>query len=172
MIVKGFINPDKVPSVFGYSPLIVQSGSMETEIMTGDVVFVKQTDVDSLKPQDIIAFKTGDVVVTHRIVEVLSDGNGEKRFITKGDANNTQDDPISASQVVGVYVSRIAKIGDLAMFMQTPVGMVCFIGIPVILFILYDVIRRKLYEKKTKSTTEELQAEIDRLKALSEEPKK
>ena len=152
LIVKGFINPDKVPSVFGYSPLIVQSGSMEVQIHTGDVVVVKGVDVSTLKAGDIVAFKSGDVVVTHRIAQVETSESGETVYITKGDANNTVDqNPVTQSQIVGIYLFRIGEIGDLAMFMQTPIGMVCFVGVPVILFILYDVLRRRHYDKKEKA---------------------
>ena len=66
LIVKSYTSPDKVPDFFGYKPFIVLSGSMEPSIMTGDMVFVKETDPDSLKVGDVIAYKSGSAVVTHR----------------------------------------------------------------------------------------------------------
>ena len=82
LIVKSYTSPDKVPDFFGYKPFIVLSGSMEPSIMTGDMVFVKETDPDSLKVGDVIAYKSGSAVVTHRIVEVKSE-NGETRYVTQ-----------------------------------------------------------------------------------------
>ena len=67
LIVKSYTSPDKVPDFLGYKPFIVLSGSMEPSIMTGDMVFVKETDPDSLKVGDVIAYKSGSAVVTHRI---------------------------------------------------------------------------------------------------------
>ena len=90
LIVKSYTSPDKVPDFLGYKPFIVLSGSMEPSIMTGDMVFVKETDPDSLKVGDVIAYKSGSAVVTHRIVEVKSE-NGETRYVTQGDANNAAD---------------------------------------------------------------------------------
>ena len=88
IIIKGNMNPDKVPDVFGYKPFAVVSGSMETSINVGDLVIAKKIDSDkSLKNGDIIAFRTSDnYVVTHRIVET-KDENGKRYFTTKGDNN-------------------------------------------------------------------------------------
>ena len=45
--------------------MIVLSGSMETAIYTGDLVFVKVVDTDTLKTGDIIAFRNeADTVTT------------------------------------------------------------------------------------------------------------
>ena len=96
IIIKGNMNPDKVPDVFGYKPFAVVSGSMETSINVGDLVIAKKIDSDkSLKNGDIIAFRTSDnYVVTHRIVET-KDENGKRYFTTKGDNNKSNDmDPV------------------------------------------------------------------------------
>ena len=59
--------PNSVPSVLGYKPFIVLSGSMETEIYAGDLLIVKDVDTSTLKQDDIIAFRTPDnYVTTHR----------------------------------------------------------------------------------------------------------
>ena len=47
-------NEDVVPSVFGYKPFIVLSGSMESEIHKGDLVVVKTIDPTKLQEEDII----------------------------------------------------------------------------------------------------------------------
>ena len=67
ILINSYVHPDKIPSFFGWKPFIVLSGSMETQIMTGDIVVVKEVDTNILKENDIIAFKDNDIVVTHRI---------------------------------------------------------------------------------------------------------
>jgi len=37
ILINSYINPDKIPSFFGWKPFIVLSGSMETQILTGDI---------------------------------------------------------------------------------------------------------------------------------------
>ena len=74
-----------IPGLFGIRPYVVYSGSMEPEIPTGAVVFTKEGEF-SPKKGDIITFHNGDTVVTHRVVKKEKD-----IFITKGDANKTED---------------------------------------------------------------------------------
>ena len=165
LIVKSYTSPDKVPDFLGYKPFIVLSGSMEPSIMTGDMVFVKETDPDSLKVGDVIAYKSGSAVVTHRIVEVKSE-NGETRYVTQGDANNAADQGmVKPADVEGIYQRRIAGAGNLAMFMQTTTGMILFVVCPLVLFVLWDLIRRQLESRKEMSRTKELEMELERLRA-------
>ena len=165
LIVKSYTSPDKVPDFLGYKPFIVLSGSMEPSIMTGDMVFVKETDPDSLKVGDVIAYKSGSAVVTHRIVEVKSE-NGETRYVTQGDANNAADQGmVKPADVEGIYQRRVAGAGNLAMFMQTTTGMILFVVCPLVLFVLWDVIRRQLESRKEVSRTKELEMELERLRA-------
>ena len=37
VFIQTKVNPDKIPSIFGYKPFVVLSGSMETEIFKGDL---------------------------------------------------------------------------------------------------------------------------------------
>ena len=165
LIVKSYTSPDKVPDFLGYKPFIVLSGSMEPSIMTGDMVFVKETDPDSLKVGDVIAYKSGSAVVTHRIVEVKSE-NGETRYVTQGDANNAADQGlVKPADVEGIYQRRVAGAGNLAMFMQTTTGMILFVVCPLVLFVLWGVIRRQLESRKEVSRTKELEMELERLRA-------
>jgi len=74
LLVKGIVNEDEVPSFGGYTPLIVESPSMEDTIMTGDLIFIKKTDISELEVGDVITFYNplgdGKSLVTHRIIEI------------------------------------------------------------------------------------------------------
>ena len=174
IIIKGTLYPERPPSVLGITPMVVLSGSMsgdaEDHIEVGDLIFVGKTEAEELEVGDVIAFMEGKVVVTHRIIEVQTGENGEPEFITKGDANNAQDQrPVTASNLVGIYKARIPKVGDFALFLQTPMGMVLFIGLPLLAFIIYDIIRRQQYARKESKKTAELEAELERLRKLAGE---
>lgn len=165
LIVKSYVNPNQVPDFMGYKPFIVLSGSMEPEIMTGDMVLVKNTDAGNLQEGDVIAFKSGEAVVTHRIMEVKTE-NGEVSYVTQGDANDSPDQTsVKPADVEGIYKNRIPGAGNVAMFMQTTTGMILFVVCPLLLFILWDVIRRRLQGRKELSRTKELELELARLRA-------
>lgn len=174
IIVKGSLHPEMPPSVLGNTPLIVLSGSMSGDapdhIEVGDLIFVGKAEPEELKVGDIIAFMSGRTVITHRIIEILPGEDGKLYFHTKGDANNTADvAAVSEDRLVGIYKGRIPKVGDFAYFMQTPLGMILFIALPLIAFIVYDIIRRQKYSDSERRKTAELEAELERLRALAGE---
>lgn len=98
----------KVAEVFGTSVLRVVSGSMEPSIGEGDYIIVRKIDAAELEAGDIICFYSLDSEIygmpnTHRILRILPDG----RFVTKGDANKTEDDTaVSADRIIGRYEGK------------------------------------------------------------------
>jgi signal peptidase len=174
IIIKGSVHPERPPSVFGVTPLVVLSGSMsgeaEDHIEIGDLIFSAKVAPSELTVGDIISFMDGESVVTHRITAISHDETGKLQFTTKGDANNAEDlRSVSEDNVVGVFKCRIGKVGDFALFLQTPLGMVLFIALPMLGFIIYDILRRRHYALKEDKRTAELEAELERLRALAGE---
>ncbi len=133
--------------VKGYKTFLVQSGSMEPAIMTGDVVVIKnQTDY---LINDVVTF-TGksNRVVTHRINEI--EKSGEKKYFTKGDANKTGDeDYIAKEQIIGKVVLVIPRLGYLLSFAKTFNGLIILLIIPAIVYILDELIKIKNAKKNS-----------------------
>lgn len=136
--------------------MIVLTDSMYPEIQSGDLIVCHTEDAENVKEGDIISFfdPAGNEtsVVTHRVAEVTTDEDGNLAWITKGDANNANDDTIvPAKNLVGVYQHRFSGLGNVAMFMQTTQGLIICVICPIILLVAYDVIRRRAYEKSKKN---------------------
>ena len=72
----------------------VETGSMEDGIHAGDSILVYKKN--SYKLGDVITYKKDNYYVTHRIIKKKG-----KSIITKGDANNTEDEAINMKNVVG-----------------------------------------------------------------------
>lgn len=171
IIFQGLAIPDKVPSFAGRSPLIVLSDSMYPTIKGGDLVIVEQCKPKDVKVNDIIAFfdvdaKNTSAVVTHRVKEIKME-NGEPCWKTVGDANTGDDKSwVKANKLVGMYHGqRYANIGNVCMWLKSVPGIVVCVGIPILLFVGYDLIRRRLYAKKQRAAEQELRDELERLKA-------
>lgn len=135
IIVKMILKVD-VPMVGGYSALIVLSGSMEPTIMTGEVIVVHAEN--DYNVGDILTYRDGSILVTHRIIE-----KNDSTFITRGDANNTNDPPVEKSRAVGKTIFHIPYLGKLILFVQKPVGLVSVLAILIGLKIMYSLIRTK-----------------------------
>lgn len=105
----------------------VMTGSMEDGIHAGDYIIVKYTK--DLKVGDVITYTRSNYYITHRIVEMTPQG-----LITKGDANNTSDDPVQMDEVIGrvIYKSALIKFIITYKFI--------LIGVFVILFIVSTIL--------------------------------
>lgn len=167
ILISSFINKDEVPSFFGWKPFITLSGSMQSEIYAGDLAIVKEVDTSELKVGDVIAFRQDDIIITHRITNIV-DENGEERFITKGDNNNFEDIyPVYADMIEGKFIFKISKLGNVAIFIQTPLGTAVSLSIPLALFILIQISGNKEKNKKIKEKEleqEKMKKELERLK--------
>lgn len=169
ILIDSYINPDEVPSFFGWKPFIVLSGSMETEILAGDLVVVKEVKIEEIKEDDVIAFKQDEIVITHRIVDIINE-NGTKKYITKGDNNNSEDKGfVLPEQIEGLFQFKISRLGNLAMFTQTPTGMIVCLSIPLGLLILIQMIDSHKMKKYENDREKDLQKEVERLKKQNEE---
>lgn len=170
LIVKSFVYPDLVPTVGGYCPLIVLTDSMLPEISSGDLIICREIAPDAVKEGDVISFfdpaGNGTSVVTHRVVEVVREGD-KIQWRTRGDNNNTEDrELVPMENLVGIYHSRIGGAGNVAMFLQTTPGLIVCVICPLMLLVGYDVLRRRKYEKAQQADTEALLAELEQLRAM------
>ncbi len=117
----------------------VLSGSMEPTISAGDMVVVRDVPPDAIAEGDVITFTNGGERITHRVVEVRSEGS-ERRFVTKGDANEDRDaEPVSAGQVEGRVWFHLPLLGHLALFAGSRLGTVALVVVPGVLLVLSEL---------------------------------
>lgn len=128
----------------------VLSGSMEPTYHTGSLLFVRPVDVSELAAGDVIAYVVSDnVMVTHRIVEVVPDESdaSQLRFRTKGDANTAADEAlVSDSNVVGTPLFSLPLAGYAVNYVQHPPGL--FVAVGAVLVILLAAIVPPLLDRK------------------------
>ncbi len=123
--------------LFGVQVFSVLSGSMEPVYHVGSLIYVKEASAEELKTGDDITFRVReDTVVTHRIIGV-EEIAGERRFLTKGVANDVADaGSIPMENVVGKPVFTIPYLGYLANFIQNPPGSYIAIAIGFVIVLL------------------------------------
>ena len=81
-----------------YPLATVVSGSMWPELKINDLIFMRGIDGKDAQVGQIIIFKNQDKGFTiHRLIRINPDG----KLVTKGDANNVEDTPITTSDVIG-----------------------------------------------------------------------
>ena len=125
-------------SFFDYSIFEVQTGSMSGEIESGDWVVVKVTK--DIELDDIITFKQGDEFTTHRVIEKYND-----TYVTKGDVNNSKDEPITDDDIVGKVVKVLPHFGILRKTLFNPWVVISLI---VTLFLINSALKKEDSKKE------------------------
>lgn len=169
LLIRGYTGHGKVPSIGGVFPMIVLTDSMHGTIESGDLILCRTADPEDVRVGDIICFYdprgNGTTTVTHRVTEITADDAGNLAWVTKGDANNTADTAlVTAEDLAGVYQTRLPGVGSAALFLQSTPGLILCVGVPVLLLVGYDGVRRTIYERKNKKDTEALLAELQQLR--------
>lgn len=124
-----------ITTINGYAILEVASGSMEPTLLVGDMIII-DTKIDNYKKDDIITFYDSEgSFITHRIVSI-----NDKEMITKGDNNNTNDDPSSTDKIVGKYVFKIPKGQKIVSGLKSPIiaGLILLNGVLFCIYVSID----------------------------------
>ena len=170
LIVKSYTSKDEVPSFLGVTPLIVLSGSMKPEIHEGELIFSTDISPEDVREEMIISFfdplSTTGAIVTHKVVEIIDHGDGTVSWRTRGINNNSNDSAlVPEKNLVGRYRFGIPLAGYVAMFMQSTAGLVVCVAVPLVLFVGYDMLRRRRYDKSKSEDMDALMAELEALRA-------
>ncbi len=124
---------------FGYTAFQVITGSMQPTIKIKDVVFEKITK--NVEIGDIATFKYGNEYVTHRVIDKY-DGF----IVTKGDFNNSQDDPVPVENIIGKVIFIVSNVSTWIQVFKTPAVIIALVVSFIILRIFIgnkDISRTK-----------------------------
>ena len=144
-------NASGIANIFGYSPMSVQSDSMNHTIEKDDLIISKLSSdsKDRFSKGDIVSFYQfidgKNQINTHRIVEVIHDDNSEY-YRTQGDNPNTNPEPDkdlkTPSDILAVFTGvKIPGVGAFFSFIRTQLGFFLVILLPMILFFVYEAVR-------------------------------
>lgn len=129
-------------NMFGYTFFEVATGSMSNTIEIGDVVIVKLTK--DVNENDIIVYKDGNSFVTHRLIK-----KKDNQLIAKGDANNSEDRPITNDQILGQVICIVPKIGIWKKVLMSPE----ILGLSIVVIVIMGV--TFFYTSKTEESKDE-----------------
>lgn len=116
----------ELPKIFGFGQVIVISGSMEPAISAGDLLVIREQA--QYQVNDVVTYQWGNSLCTHRIVSIEGD-----QMITKGDANNTTDEPTAMNLINGKVVFTIPGFGNFILFLKTPFGLLLIAATAILL---------------------------------------
>ena len=141
--------PLTVPRLFGYEIYEVVSGSMEPEIPVGSVIYVAAAEPEDILEEDVIAFRSGETIITHRVV---TNRKLDGEFVTKGDANELEDmNTVPYGNLIGRVEHHFPIVGRLMVVYTGTVGkayVICFAACGAMLNMLAGRLRDRNREKE------------------------
>lgn len=122
-------------AIGGYRIFNVATGSMVPKYQIGDVLIVKETNIDELQKGDDVSYlgkssTFSGKVVTHQIVDIEDTENG-KIFHTKGIANDAEDPTITGDQIYGKVVYKCIIFSMLTKLMNNMTAFYIVVFIPL-----------------------------------------
>lgn len=140
---------------FGLGALAVQSESMSGTFEKGDLIFCTAFDEnkDEVKKGDIVSFYAyinGKNQLNTHEVDHIEDG----KIYTKGVANDGLDEGFRvAGDIKAVYTGKkINGFGNVIDFIKDPIGFVICIVVPIVAYIIYQIIYIiRLYNSEKKA---------------------
>lgn len=141
---------EKNPTVniprFGLYTII--SPSMEPAVKVYDVVVdLNVFNQDDIKAGDVITFISSSniskgLTVTHRVIDIITNPDGSKSYITKGDNNLKADQaPVNYSDILGKVLFKIPQLGRVQFLIANKFGWLIVILLPALGVIIYDFIK-------------------------------
>ena len=148
--------------LFGYSAFVVVSPSMATvtdkyadflaedkRLDVKDLIITKKVKNEGeLQLHTIVTFEALDnKTIVHRIVEIKEDSDGQRIYVTRGDANLQADGEFTANEFSGIVVANLGQFGKVIAFLGSVYGLSC-LGAIGFLYFLTLYILNKMQEKE------------------------
>ena len=154
-----------VINIFGYRPVVVVSGSMEPDILTNSISIMRYCSMEDISVGDIIMYHhpSLDINITHRVVDIYENANGEIQYITQGDANNIEDStPIIYENIEGKYIGKIPQVGRIVLALKSKTTL----GIVLAILILLYIWEQRTNSKKIRRNNERIEYEKQKNKTV------
>lgn len=154
-------------SIFGFSLFRVVTGSMEPQIPVGALLMCQDVDIETIVVDDIVCFYSKDTfmqgkVITHRVVQILTEADGQILLLTKGDANAVADiQYVTSENLIGKVIYHAGR-GDLLSgvlsFLTSKVGFLACIVFPCLIL---AIVILKDSVKNIRSELNQIMTEMD-----------
>ena len=159
-LYQQILNEEEALGFFDMGNAIVVSESMVPTLEKDDFIIYKATEIEKLRPQDIVVYKRpvaeGHILIVHRLL-AITDGYA----ITQGDNNAIQDDPFDAENIVGKVILTVPQLGRLMEALSSLSGILAIVLLFVVLVLSQLIYRKMAYNrwmKKLAKSKEERKA--------------
>ena len=137
-----------------YRFYIMESESEPEVAKEGDLVIVKQIEKGNIQPGDYVVYGGEQYYYCDEVVEIKKQNIVTKLIIAEKNGIKYQ---FSEDEVSGKVVKSIYKLGRIAKFQRTPIGITIFILFVICVFALLRILitlNKDMFKEKTKKANE------------------
>jgi len=143
-------NAGHFPSSLNIEIYTVTSESMKPRLNVNDIIIVKKGyENEQYKIGNIITFKNKEgEIITHRISKITK-SNLQNAYITKGDANSTEDSElITYDKIIGKVIYTMPRFGILMKLLKNKVFFTTCMGVLILIIVYDNKLKKKKQERK------------------------
>lgn len=141
IFMNSIINKNTRVGFFSTKFYIMTSESKETNINSGDLVLAKIIPPDEIQENDSIIFVRNNELIVKKIKNVEKNGN-ETNFYIQED-NVISNEKLENAQIIGKVVKKVKGIGNIALFIQSPLGTLNILFIIICILIIIKKVTNK-----------------------------
>ena len=151
---------------------------MEPEYAVGDILITREKDPSTIKVGDNIVYlgNTGDYngkIITHNVIKIEQNEQGEYLFHTKGIANTIEDPIVNEKQLYGIVVQNNAVLAFICKILTNKYGLYFVVIIPIILYAFVGFVKTQgekiEQEREEERKNKQLEKEERERKKLKQE---
>lgn len=135
---------DNSITIGGIRMFTVATGSMKPVYEVGDVLIAKEINPEEIKVGDDIVYRGekssfNDKIITHRVISIEKQEDGNYKIITKGVANEKEDPEINQTQVYGKIIYKVHSLSYIGRLIQNIYVFYFIIFVPIGLLIFKQI---------------------------------
>lgn len=154
IVINSFMNGGKI-GFFSTRFYIMTSDSIEANINKGDLVFAKSIKIENIKPDDDIIYKKEDNELIVKKVKSIEGSNITFYIQDEGLNKETNGSKEKTTQIIGKVTGKIKGIGNVALFIQSPLGTLNMIVVAGCVLIIIKKLNNNIKEEKSENNNAE-----------------
>ncbi len=119
---------------------VMTSDSVESNIHSGDLVIAKNVDVEKIENNNIIIYKKDNEMFMKKVIRVNNEDGNVDLYIEND--NVLSNGKLENTKIVGKVLYTIKGLGNVALFIQSPLGTLNVLTIVICICILISKISR------------------------------
>lgn len=151
---------DNSITIGGIRMFSVATGSMKPVYEVGDVLISKEIEPEEIKVGDDIVYRGkkssfSGKIITHRVISINKQEDGNYKIVTKGIANQQEDPEINQTQVYGRIIYKVKILSYIGKITQNIYKFYFIIFVPIGLLIFKQIKNIVNYREERKQEENE-----------------